>query len=123
MDFDAKDFIAASVTKSRNMEDSGLKIAEYNGDFVIYEVGGIFEMCTPLPAGTRLLKLQDKDISEYESLDQIRSVLQKDKKISVEGVKLKGAADWMSVAAGNDSSNSEPDGVDPLHEGLPKEAA
>ena len=70
MDYDARDYIAASVTKSEKMEDAGLRVAEHNGDFIIYEVGGIFEMCTPLPAGTRMLKLQDRDVSEYRSLDE-----------------------------------------------------
>eukprot|EP00934_Nitzschia_sp_Nitz4_P004560 Nitzschia sp. Nitz4//scaffold286_size23798//16241//16576//NITZ4_008453-RA/size23798-processed-gene-0.29-mRNA-1//-1//CDS//3329545747//4550//frame0 len=89
MDFDPKDFIAANITKSAMMEDCGLKVTNYNGDIIIYEVGGVFEMFTNVKAGSKLIKLQDKDIKDYESLEEIRQTMKDAKNVRIEAVKIK----------------------------------
>lgn len=102
MSYDKKDFIAASITKSAMMEDAGLKLCEYNGDIIIYEVGGVFDMFTNVKKGSRLIKLQDKDIQEYSSLDEIKEVIQRERNVRIEAVKIK---DFTEIL--NDSSISE----------------
>jgi hypothetical protein len=115
MSYDKKDFIAASITKSAMMEDAGLKLAEYNGDIIIYEVGGVFEIFTNVKKGSRLIKLQDKDIHEYSSLEEIKQVLAKEKTVSIEAVRIKHFTEIL-----NDSSISEAEGIQ-LEDELPPE--
>jgi hypothetical protein len=115
MSYDKKDFIEASITKSAMMEDAGLKLAEYNGEFIIYEVGGVFQMFTNVKKGSRLIKLQDKDIHEYSSLEEIKQVIQKEKTVSIEAVRIK---DYTEIL--NDSSISEAEGFQ-LEDGMPPE--
>lgn len=114
MSFDPKDFISASITKSPLMEDCGLKVTEYNGDVVIYEVGGVFEMFTQVKPGSRLIKLQDKDIKEYGSIEDIKREMAQARSVRIEAVKIKDYNDIM-----NDSSNSEQD-IPQLEEGIPE---
>jgi len=106
MSYNPKDFIAASITKSPMMEDAGLKVTEYSGEFIIYEVGGVFEMFTNVKKGSRLLKLQDKNIHEYKSLDEIKEVMNKERTVRIEAVKIPDYNDIM-----NDSSISESEGL------------
>ena len=115
MTYDKKDFIEASITKSAMMEDAGLKIAEYNGEYIIYEVGGVFEMFTSVKKGSRLIKLQDRDIHEYSSLDEIKEVIQREKNVTIQAVKIK---DFNEIL--NDSSVSEAEGFQ-LEDGIPSE--
>lgn len=70
------------------MEDAGLKICEYNGDYIIYEVGGIFHRFTPVKKGSRLLKLQEKDAHMYSSLDEIKRVLKDSKTVRIEALQI-----------------------------------
>ena len=115
MYYDPKDFIAASITKSSMMEDAGLKIAEYKGDYIIYEVYGVFDMFTNVKKGSRLIKLMDKDIHEYSGIDEIREVVKREKTVRIEAVKIKDANEIL-----NDSSISESEGFD-LESGIPDE--
>ncbi len=105
MKYDPKDFIAASITKSAMMEDAGLKIVEYNGEYIIYEVYGVFDMFTNVKKGSRLIKLMDRDIHDYSSLEEIKEVVKREKHVSIEAVKIKDYNDIM-----NDSSISEEEG-------------
>jgi len=102
MKYDPKDFIAASITKSRMMEDAGLKIAEYNGEYIIYDVYGVFEQFTHVKKGSRLIKLMGKDIHEYSSLEEIKDVVKRERTVHIEAVKIK---DYNEIM--NDSSVSE----------------
>lgn len=95
------------------MEDPGLKICEYNGEYIIYEVGGVFDMFTEVKKGSRLLKLQNKNIQEYGSLDEIKKVLEESKTISVEALRIPNFQEIL-----NDSSVSESEGL-LLEEGIP----
>lgn len=113
--YNPKDFIAASITKSEMMEDAGLKLTEYNGDIIIYEVGGVFEMFTNVKKGSRLLKLQGKPVDEYSSLDEIKEVMKKERTVKIEAVKIRDYNDIM-----NDSSVSESEGLQ-LEDGIPAE--
>lgn len=107
MKYDAKDFIAASITKSAMMEDAGLKIVEYNGDYIIYEVYGVFDKFTSVKKGSRLIKLMDKDIHEYSGLKEIEEVVKREKTVRIEAVKMK---DYNNDIFMNDASVNEVQG-------------
>jgi hypothetical protein len=115
MNYNSKYFIAASITKSERMEDAGLHICEYNGEYIIYDVSGVFDKFTDVKKGSRLLKLQEKDVHEYASVDDIKKVLNDSKIVSIEAVKIPGFDEIL-----NDSSVSESEGFQ-LDEGIPVE--
>jgi hypothetical protein len=120
MDYEPKDLVQAQVTKANLKQDAGLKLIECRGSYIVSGVGSVFEMFTPLETGDRLIKLQDKDVSEYKNLDEIKKVLQDEKTISVEVVHRKNISDSNENFPNEGSENSTED-AEVIEQAIPHE--
>jgi hypothetical protein len=117
MEYDPKDFLAAEITKTDVRQETGLKLTEQEGKYLISQVDGVFKMFTEVEPGYQLIKLQDKDVKDYKSLDEINKVLDGDLKISVQVLKRKDFYDVVNEPS--QSSNHED--TDFLEAGIPEE--
>ena len=82
----AKDLLAASVTKAPGMKDAGLQLNQKEDGIYVSSVGGAFNMFTEIKVGDRLLKIQDKFVEDM-TMEDIDKILNEDKKIEVEVLK------------------------------------
>ena len=84
-DFDISKVLDAEVTKSSCHRNAGLHLTHYKDGIYVYKVDGLFDMFTPVTAGQKLLKVQDRDVTEYSGgIDEIQQVIDQEDKVSVQ---------------------------------------
>jgi len=79
-----RDIVSAQVKKANASQDAGLALEERDGQIYVTKVHSVFEMFTPLEAGCRLLKLQDKDINEYDGIEDVIKCMKDNMSVSVD---------------------------------------
>merc|ERR1711935_1115296 len=93
--FNRKDLLWASITKSNVKQNAGLNLFQDNGGIIrVQKVDGAFEMFTEVKPGYRLLQFQEKDVSSYEGgIQQIENLIKTSLKVQVKVLKPSGEAD------------------------------
>lgn len=86
--WDVKSLVFSEVTKAEVTDDVGLVIEQRSNDGNYYakEVTELFATYTALAVGHRILKLQNKDIRQYDGMKEINDVLKNDMTITIESL-------------------------------------
>ena len=88
IEYNAKDLLWASITKTLPTQNAGLHLIQtQEGKIQINRVDGIFEMFTEVKPGYILRKFQGKVVEDYESIDEIRDLIQNAMRIEIEVLK------------------------------------
>ncbi len=99
----------AQVTKSDVKQPAGLKLEERHGRVYVRKVEGLFKVRkVPVQAGDQLLKINDRDVEDYPSLNAIKALIKAEKAISVVVLRCDPTEGDASTDSGGANEDSYP---------------
>jgi C-terminal processing protease CtpA/Prc len=82
------DLLWAEVKKSKNGEDTGIKVCQRNGKLWVIRIqdGGLLQKWTPLEAGDQLLAVNDQSV-DCLSVDEVHAIFKQENHVKIKALR------------------------------------